>query len=44
VKEAECSENIMYSCMKMEEMLKLSQEWEGIKENDGGGEFNHDIF
>jgi hypothetical protein len=48
VKKAECSRNIMYSCMKMEkwDLLKLVQEWGGarIKENDGGGEFNHDIL
>jgi hypothetical protein len=26
-------------------MLKLFQEWgEGMKENDGGGEFKNDIF
>jgi hypothetical protein len=25
--------------------MKLFQEWgKGIKENDGGGEFNHDIL
>jgi hypothetical protein len=33
--------------MKMEKwgLLKLFQEWEeGIKENDGGGEFNYDIL
>jgi hypothetical protein len=38
----------IYSCMKMEkwDMLKLFQEWkqEGIKENDGGGESNYDLF
>jgi hypothetical protein len=41
----ECSGNVMYSCMKMEklDMLKLLQEWGGIKENDGG-EFTYDIF
>jgi hypothetical protein len=33
--------------MKMEKynLLKLFQEWgRGIKENDGGGEFNYDIL
>jgi hypothetical protein len=34
--------------MKMEkrELLKLFQEWgeEGLKENDGGNEFNYDIL
>jgi hypothetical protein len=48
VREAECSGNIMYSCMKMEkgDMLKLLQELGGvgIKENDGGGEFNYGIL
>jgi hypothetical protein len=44
VLKGEYSCNIMYSCMKMEkwELLKLFEEWMegGIKENDGGGEFN----
>jgi hypothetical protein len=33
--------NVMYSCMKMKkwDLLKLFQEWGGIKENDGGDEF-----
>jgi hypothetical protein len=48
VKEAEGSDNIMYSCMEMEkwDMLKLLQEWgEGkIKETDGGGEFKYDVL
>jgi hypothetical protein len=52
VKEAEyihiMSTYIMFSCMKMEkwDLLKLLQELGemGIKENDGGGEFNYDIF
>jgi hypothetical protein len=28
------------------DMLKLFQKWgeEGLKENDGGGKFNHDIL
>jgi hypothetical protein len=37
----------MYSRMQMEkwDLLKLFQEWgRGIKENDGGDEFNYDIF
>jgi hypothetical protein len=37
----------MYSCTKMEkrDLLKLLQGWgRGIKENDGGGEFNSDIL
>jgi hypothetical protein len=25
-------------------MFKLFQEWEEIKENDGGGEFNYDTL
>jgi hypothetical protein len=47
VKEAECSGNITYSCIKMEkwDLLKLFQEWRNrIKENDGGGEFNYDTL
>jgi hypothetical protein len=48
VKEAECSGNIMYSCMKMEkwDLLKPFWEWEkeSIKENDGGGEFDYDLL
>jgi hypothetical protein len=46
--EGECGRNIMYTCMKMEkwELFQLFQEWgkEGIKENDGGDEFNYDTF
>jgi hypothetical protein len=46
VKEDECGGNLIYSCMNMEkwDMLKLFQEWgeKGIKEDDGGGEFNYD--
>jgi hypothetical protein len=38
----------MYSSIKMEkrDLLKLFQEWEegGIKENEGGGEFNYNIL
>jgi hypothetical protein len=32
--------------MEKSDLLKLFQEWgkEGIKENDGGDEFNYDIF
>jgi hypothetical protein len=32
--------------MEKWDLLKLLQEWgeEGIKENDGGVEFNYDIF
>jgi hypothetical protein len=31
--------------MKKLDLLKLFQEWGGgVKENDGGGEFNSDIF
>jgi hypothetical protein len=35
----------MYSYGKMRP-LKLFQEWggEGLKKNDGGGEFNYDIW
>jgi hypothetical protein len=46
--EGECGRNVMYSNVKMEkwDLLKVSQEWggEGIKENDGGDEFNYDIL
>jgi hypothetical protein len=48
VKEAECSGNIMYSCMKIEkwDILKLFQEWQKreLKENHDGGEHNYDIL
>jgi hypothetical protein len=47
VEKGECSRNNMNSCMKMEkwDLTKLFQEWRrGIKENDGGSEFNYDIL
>jgi hypothetical protein len=47
-KQTEHGGNITYACMKMEkwDLWKLFQEWgeEGIKENDGKGEFNYDIL
>jgi hypothetical protein len=27
-----------------QDLLKLFWEWGGVKENDGGGEFNYDIL
>jgi hypothetical protein len=48
VKEGEYGGNIMYSCMKMEKMRPVETipgtGGEGIKENDGGGEFNYDTL
>jgi hypothetical protein len=38
--------NTVYTCMWMEKwyLLKIFQEWERIKENDGRSEFKHDVF
>jgi hypothetical protein len=48
VEEAECSRNIMFSCMKMEKMRLIEMipgiGGGGIQENDGGGEFNNDTL
>jgi hypothetical protein len=34
----------VYTCMQIEKryLVKVFQEWGGIKENDGGGEFKYD--
>jgi hypothetical protein len=40
-KEGECGGNVMYSCIKLEKMRPAETRMRGggIKENDGGGEF-----
>jgi hypothetical protein len=42
MKDAECSGNILCSCVKMEKMRHV--ETVPGKENDGGGELNFDIL
>jgi hypothetical protein len=39
VKEGEYGTNTMYTCVNLEkcDVLKLFQEWEKVKENDGWG-------
>jgi hypothetical protein len=48
VKEAKCSGNVMYSCMKKGKMRPVEtitgMGGRGIKENDGGSKFKYNIL